>query len=138
MDELKNERNRLRETFPKSLRDDRGVSETFGGPQQYYAIGSEDEVIKRFKLILRSGNKYSVPYSLLPILELSGSSELSIMAYGLLITIEGRNLEPVEEYLSNEILVWLKESSSGKDDGKSQVFISNIMIEGKAVSKQVE
>ncbi len=103
--------------------------------KQYYAVGSQAEHIKRFKLILRSGQKYSIPYSLLPIYALSGGNKITIIAYELLITIEGRNLDAVEESLSKETVLWMKESPSQKDDGQSEVFISNIKIEGKAVNK---
>ncbi|MDO5970299.1 hypothetical protein Q4Q35_10825 [Flavivirga aquimarina] len=101
---------------------------------QYYAVGSED-VTKRFDLILRSGNEYSIPYSLLPIYKLSGGKKLDIIAYDLVITISGRNLAPVKKYLAKESLIWMKESPSGKDDGQSETFISNIEIKGEAVNK---
>ena len=59
------------------------------------------------------------------------------MAYQLLIVVQGRNIEPIEEYLAEETLLWMSESPSGKDDGSLPVFISNIIIEGKAISKEV-
>ena len=111
----------------------------FSTQGQFYAVASEDEIIKKFQLILRSGKKYRVPYALLPIAEISDcSDEISMIAYQLLITIKGRNLEPVEEYLADETLIWVKESPSRKDDGQSAVFISNITIEGKAINKQID
>lgn len=102
---------------------------------QYYAVGSDDEIIKRFKLILRSGDIYSIPYSLLPIYKLSGGKKITIMAYDLIITLKGRNLKPVEDCLSKETVIWIKESPSQSDDGQSDVFISDIDIEGKAINK---
>ncbi len=99
---------------------------------QYYAIGSE--IGMHFDLIMRTGNEYSIPYSLLPVFVLSGGGQITIKAHELLISIEGRNLRPIRNYLKEQTLLWLKESPSGKDDGQTSVFISNILIEGKTVS----
>ena len=106
---------------------------------QLYALSSDDSVLRKFKIILRCGRTFRIPYAVLPIVELSDSKDrISIMAYGLLITIEGKGLEVIEEYLAEEILLWLKESPSKKDDGTSRVFISKIILQGKAISKHVE
>lgn len=101
---------------------------------QFYAVGAPNGVIKRFKIFLRDGSRYSIPYSLLPVLILQGGKEITILAYELQITINGRNLHSIEDHLSNETLLWLKESASGKDEGAGDVFISDIKIEGKTVN----
>ena len=115
------------------------VDTSFSNSDQLYALSSDDEIVKKFQLILRCGRKVRVPYAVLPIVEISDSKDqISIMAYGLLITIDGKNLGKIEEFLAEESLVWLRESFSKKDDGASEMFISKITIEGKAVSKKVE
>ncbi|MEP1782124.1 hypothetical protein [Reichenbachiella sp.] len=139
MNDFNNEKKPLRGAFPRSYQDIKEVrsssasSKLFENPAQHYAIASDDEIIKRFKLVLRSGEVYSVPYSLLPVFMLLGGKELIIKAYGVHVTIKGRNLNPIEEYLSNEMLLWIKESPSGKDDGKINVYVSDILIQGKAM-----
>ena len=142
MKEFRNEGKPLRGAFPRSLQDIKEVhsngasSKVYENPGQHYAIASDDEIIKRFKLFLRSGEVYSVPYSLLPVFMLLGGKELIIKTYGVHISIKGRNLAPIEEYLSDEMLLWIKESASGKDDGKSNVFVSDILIRGKAMKHE--
>ncbi|MFY0689079.1 MAG: hypothetical protein JXQ90_18050 [Cyclobacteriaceae bacterium] len=137
MDEFKNSRKPLRGAFPRSLQDNKeersAPSNVYANPRQFYAIASENELVKRFKLFLRSGRTYSVPYSLLPVFILLEGKKLVIKTYGIHIAIEGRNLAVLEEYLSDELLLWVKESPGGKDDGKSHVFVSDIYIQGKAI-----
>lgn len=117
------------------MNEDKLSPQSLPSPMQYYAIGADDEIIKRFKLQLRSGETFSIPYSLLPIYILTEGRELAIIAYELVIIITGRNLDPIEEYLSKETLLWIKESPSQKDDGQSPIYISDIAIKGKAIRK---
>ncbi|MEQ9230554.1 MAG: hypothetical protein RIF46_07710 [Cyclobacteriaceae bacterium] len=104
---------------------------------QFYAIGSEGEVIRRFVLIQSSGKKFSFSYALLPVCFLEDNATLYLKAYELLITIKGRNLEPVLAHFNNEMILWVKSSQSGKDDGKSETFIKEILIEGEAVNEHI-
>ena len=136
---------KLKGIFPEILSDnlnggfDGKAQTVFSNPDQLYALSADEMPLKKFLLILRSGRRFRVPYAVLPIVELSDSKDqISIMAYGLLITVDGRNLEPIEKYLAEETLVWLCESFSKKDDGTSEMFISKITIEGKAISRDVE
>lgn len=99
---------------------------------QYYAVAINTDVVKRFDLILKSGTRHSVPYSLLPIYTLKAGNELEIAAYGLSITIKGRNLMPIYKSLSDENLLWMKESPSGKDDHETDCYISEIKISAEA------
>lgn len=117
----------LSKTFPKA----KAARE----PEQYFAVSGDDIPLKRFKLILRSGASFSVPYALLPIIILTSQKDLLIKSYGLRIHITGRNLEALEEELTDESVLWIKESLSGKDTGEAYVFISSIAIEGKAVEE---
>lgn len=129
----------MRGAFPRSLQDIKTGSNAplnvYANPGQYYAICADDEVLKRFKIVKRCGKIWSVPYSLLPVLILLEGKELVIKTYGVHVVIEGRNLAVIEEYLSNEMLLWVKESASGKDDGKSNVFVSDIQVRGKAMNQ---
>tara|TARA_R110000796_G_scaffold96719_1_gene203202 strand:+ start:666651 stop:666998 length:348 start_codon:yes stop_codon:yes gene_type:complete len=98
---------------------------------QPYAVAHSDEVVKRFHIHMRSGERYSVPYSLLPIFILKNNQELIIKAYEVQITVSGRGLSAIEEALSKEVLTYIKIHPSGKDDGESSVFIENITLEGE-------
>lgn len=100
---------------------------------QCYAVAGKGEMPKRFKLILRSGTAYSVPYGLLPICAISHNTRLIIKTYELNITINGRGLGPIHEALNTESLSWVRESPSNIDDFESPVFISTIKTEGEAI-----
>mgnify|MGYP003655369799 CR=1 FL=1 len=75
---------------------------------QPYAVAHSDEVVKRFHIHMRSGERYSVPYSLLPIFILKNNQELIIKAYEVQITVSGRGLSAIEEALSKEVLTYIK------------------------------
>ena len=95
---------------------------------QLFAVTSHDESVSRFKLITRELEVYSVPYSLLPLLVLSENKVLKIITHDIQATLYGRNLDVIEEALSEGHLKWVKESP-GKDDGISQVYINRIDIQ---------
>ena len=138
------DRTKLRGIFPtESKQTDTNSSEknppaVFSSAGQFYAIGSADEVIKRFELIQGTGKRYSISYSMLPISILADSSTLYIKAYELLITIEGRNLDPIHENITQELLIWVKASHSCKDDGLSSTFVKDILVEGDAVNEYLK
>jgi len=100
-----------------------------------YAVAAEGEFLKRFKLILRSGERYSLPYSILPIVILTEEQDLQIKSHGIYITLKGRNLAAIEEYLFSESLLWVKEANTKLDSGEAYVFVSEILLAGKAISK---
>lgn len=73
------------------------LSDTFGGQfdtskeqwvtdflnnNEYYGVSNENTIIKRFRIVLKDGSFYSVPYSLLPILIYMGD-RLIIKSYGI-------------------------------------------------------
>lgn len=91
-----------------------------------------DGPLRYFDLILKSGKEYSIPYALLPVYVLSGENELSISAYDLDITIQGRNLKRIRNFLKKETLQYLRESPSGKDAEEDDIFISKIEVEETA------
>jgi hypothetical protein len=131
----------LRGIFPKESRDDKNSSKnnpasSLDGAGQYYALGTKDEPIKRFELI-QNASRYSLSYSLLPVSILENSSTLYLRAYELMVTIMGRNLDPIHEHFCNERILWVKASPSGKDDGTASTFVSEIRVEGDAVSTTI-
>ncbi|MCG8640002.1 MAG: hypothetical protein MI862_09700 [Desulfobacterales bacterium] len=129
---------KLRGIFPATSRDSNknkgepGSPAVFSSTEQFYAVVSGGQVTDCFKLILRSGKKHSIPYALLPICTLDGDT-LYIKAYECFITISGRNLDPIEEYFSNRLLLWVKASPSGKDDGQASTFVKDIIAQGDAI-----
>lgn len=109
-----------------------------GDEHEYYAVHAKESSPKRLKLYLRTSERISLPYSLLPIIMLVDGSKLYIKAHELLVTIKGRNLDPLEEALSLEHVKWIKESPSGTDTGDAETFVESITVEGKAIEKYVE
>ena len=97
---------------------------------QAYAVAQKG-VIKRFHIYLRSGERYSIPYSLLPIFILISNQELIIKAHELSITITGKGLDQIEDALSTETLLYIKQNPTDKDDGTASVFIQDIQCEGE-------
>ncbi|MDW3210278.1 MAG: hypothetical protein R8N23_10450 [Reichenbachiella sp.] len=137
------DRTKLRGIFPaESKPTDQDSKQSspavFSTTGQFYAIGAKGELVKRFEIILRSGKRYGISYSMLPISILADSSLLYIKAYELLITIAGRNLDPIHDNLTQELLAWVKTSASGKDDGLASTFVKDITVEGDAVSEYLK
>ena len=102
--------------------------------EQIYAIAGENEIVKRFQFKLKSGEIYSLPYSLLPAYILTSEGQLVVRAYGLIATITGRNMMALEEYFNAERILWIRESATGLATGASPIFIANIEKEGRAIS----
>ena len=136
------EKKPLRGLFPRISKEegasDKAEQKTDPAPNQYYAIASHHEVLTRFKLIKANAYSYSIPYALLPICIQHDSGQLFLKSYELLISISGRNLEPIEAHFSAGTLKWVKASKSGKDDGTSDIFVKDIKIEGEAVAIEGE
>ncbi|MEO9476824.1 MAG: hypothetical protein ABJG41_14875 [Cyclobacteriaceae bacterium] len=65
---------------------------------------------------------------MLPIITLTGGTELTISFHETTFIITGRNLEVLEEAFSLEQVIWVAESSSLMDDGSAHVFVENIQI----------
>jgi hypothetical protein len=105
--------------------------------EQLYALGEENEIVRRFQLISRTGEIISVPYSLLPAFILTENCDIIIRAYGLLVVIQGRNLRALENYFNDEKVLWIRESASGTDTGDAHIFITSIQITGRSVSKEL-
>ncbi|MFY0601667.1 MAG: hypothetical protein JXR03_18480 [Cyclobacteriaceae bacterium] len=131
----------LQESFPKSFKrtgasygNGFNTDEALEHSGQCYAM-AEKGLIKRFKLIKRNAETYSIPYSLLPVFVLAENKHLVIRAHGVHVIVTGRSLDAIERYLSLEQLLWMKESTSTKDDGSSNVFISNIHVGGEYLEK---
>lgn len=82
-------------------------------------------------MLLRNGQVFSVPYSLLPIISLKPEAGLWIVTRELEVIIKGRNLQKLEEEFSREQVVWVRESETMIDDEKSEVFIAEINIESE-------
>lgn len=96
---------------------------------KYYALAPESKgFIKRFALKLRTGKSYSIPYAMLPIIELEGKQVLKILTHDLRVLIQGRNLHKLEEALSEERVLWIRECLTGKDTGEDEVYVSQITV----------
>ena len=91
----------------------------------YRCIGIERntrKVVGRFKLMLRTGRVTSVPYALLPIITYNPDRELAIRTSGFEVRITGRGLDKIEAFLSEEKLLWMRESGSEMDDKSDAIL----------------
>ena len=124
------------------------LSDTFGGKftstseqwvedflngDEFYAIANDNTSLKYFRVFLKNGSYYSIPYSLLPVFIYLGD-KLIIKAYGVFIIIKGKGLQIIESQLSVNNLLYLKESNSGIETDNKDVFIQSIEIFGKNLS----
>lgn len=81
-----------------------GITKTINGtPQQSLAL----------KLILESGEQYAVQYhELTSPMRFNGADQIKISTPYLSITIKGRRLEDIFDYLAEFRIVWIKEPDS--------------------------
>ena len=104
--------------------------------KQCYAVVEGQKIIKRFKIALRSGTYHAIPYASLPIM-IFDHGKLIIKAYGMHIELFGRGTCIIEQYISEERLLFVKESQSGVDIDNEDVFIESIKVLGKNVSLEI-
>lgn len=100
-------------------------------PSNYFGIDRSGNVVRRFKLLLRTGQFVSIPYAHLPVVILDHEGQIRILTKDWTILVEGRGLKPLEEYFSNEQVRWIKESPSGIDEEEQEEFINRISIQGE-------
>jgi len=99
----------------------------------YHFFGLErgNRFVRRFKLLLRDGREFSVPYAYLPIILYDPDRNLIIRTGDVEITIVGRSLKILADWLNEEKVLWIKESESGIDDEDDEVFILSISVDGE-------
>lgn len=108
----------------------RGSHKQWEKTSPYFGLAPDkDSYIKRFALQLRTGKSYSIPYALLPVIELDSNQTLRILSHDLKVTITGRNLKKLAKHLGDEKVTWIKEDPSGKDSNEESLFVSSISIE---------
>ena len=86
--------------------------------------------MRRFTLLFRDGERLSVPYAFLPVIRLDQNGQVHITSGDMLIRIKGRGLIELEQWLSAEKVIWIKESESEQDDEQQDVFVLSIETEG--------
>jgi hypothetical protein len=96
----------------------------------FFDIERGNRFIRRFKLLFRDGRVISIPYAYLPVIIFDPARNLLIKTTDVEITIKGRTLNTLADWLSEEKVIWIKESESGVDDQGSEVFVSDIQIDG--------
>lgn len=97
--------------------------------KHYYGLETGNRVVRRFKLLLRSGKTVSIPYAYLPVITLTAEKQLVINTHDLTITIKGRGLHKIEEWLTEEKVLWIQESHTTTDTDEGDVFVSEIKTE---------
>ena len=100
------------------------VEKTYAG----FGVFRGKDTAGRLNLYLKNGAKYSFSYALLPVISFMPPRRLVIKFTGYDVTIEGRGLQILDDYLSQENVNWIKEDPSGFDDPKEEVFIQSINV----------
>lgn len=101
-----------------------------------YAVSPNNKVLKYFRVILMDCSYFSISYALLPSF-IYKSGCLMIKSYGVHIEVNGTHLPILEHYLSNQSLLYLKESATGINTNNDDVFITSIKVQGSALAMSV-
>lgn len=103
-----------------------GVHEDFSG--KYFAVERGTRHVSRFKMYLKDGRIFSVPYAFLPLIDFIPDEALTLKTSELDIVITGRSLEILCDQFNEEKVLWIKESPSGTDTEDDPVFIASIKV----------
>lgn len=76
--------------------------------------------------MFKDGRVISLPYAHLPVFNYAPDGTLSIQTSEMTIVINGRALNRLADYFSEEKVLWVKESPSGIDDEEIEIFIKTI------------
>ena len=98
---------------------------------QYYGIDQESPYLATLKFIQKNGELFFLPYALQPIIrfvpeEQLGHIHISTMRFE--ISIKGRNLMRLAEWIGTFKVRWIKESNTGVDDNSENLFVKEIEI----------
>ncbi len=97
---------------------------------KYFEVEQRDDYpAPKLCLLFRDGRRVYVPYAHLALIDFQPGEGLKITAHNLAVTICGRGLDKVMDYLYADRVRWIRESNSVMDDGSEDVFISSIGIE---------
>lgn len=106
--------------------DESAIKET-----KFYGVDLKVPYIPSLKLVQKSGEMFFVPYGLQPFVryvpeETVGKIIVTTMQFE--VTIAGRSLMPLAEWLGVYKVRWIKESVSGIDDENDPLFVESIQI----------
>lgn len=93
--------------------------------RKYFHV-DEEHKIASVKVIFKGGNLLYQPYVGISFIEYDTERGLTIHSGKRKIHFEGRNLETLADHLSDLTVDWIKESKTGRDDQKSEIFIEKI------------
>lgn len=96
---------------------------------EYFGVFEPNTYANSLKLIKRDGQIVFMPYSQQPIIIYEPSSGISIKSISLEITVTGRGLAPLAEWLGANRVKWIKECLSGIDNQKEDLFVMDIEFE---------
>jgi hypothetical protein len=97
-------------------------------------VRGEPTLSMALKIILKDGRQFAFNYhELVSPIEYDGASEISIQTLSKTITIEGRNLEQLFDYILEHRLVWMKEPDSSlviANDNEVQISAISVKAVG--------
>lgn len=99
-------------------------------PAECFGIERGNRFVRRFKLFFRDGGIISIPYAHLPVIIFNPDKNLKIKTSDIQITVKGRGLDKLSDWLNEEKVLWIKESPSNIDTEDSEVFVSDIQVDG--------
>lgn len=94
--------------------------------------------LRRFTIFFRTGRRLSVPYYIMPVVDMMPEGILYLKAPGICITIVGRNLGDLEKYFIADRIIWIKESLSGYDTEEEDLYIDHIQVKGKMLKSRLD
>lgn len=109
-------------SFAQRIRDD-------SDDIRYYGI--EPQITARalmFELRTKDGKRTAYSYSYMTEANYEPEKGITINVSDVVITITGRNLGEIFNYLVSNRLTYIQEDYSGIDDGESQLFIESIGV----------
>lgn len=97
----------------------------------YFGVAMDDRYVQRFALMFSDGRRISIPYAVLPLIMLDAQARLHIVSRDFHVTITGKNLALLSDYLDRGLVTWIKEKTSPfnkKEEDEFEVIIDKLDI----------
>lgn len=99
--------------------------------QRCYALVPKGEMALKLSVIFRNGSRCTIPYAYLIRTTYDVKGELSLFTSDQEITISGRGLDKIDDWLAVNQLQWVKQHVVNIDPQSDNVFIANIKVKDR-------
>ncbi len=96
---------------------------------EFFGVDLNSHFVPSIKFQKRDGKLLFLPYSSQPIIEFNPDTGILVRSFQKIISIKGRGLVKLAEWLGSQKVVWVAESTTGTDDESEDIFISAISVE---------